>query len=197
MTTAEVLKLLKAMLPPAASLVSSLGRTSDEAWAHFPDQTLFLDSMGDVTTVACGVALGMETHPVVALDTDGSHLLGLAALPTLGALAPRLNNLAIFVLDNGIYESGSGLPSRDCALDWVALGRAFGLPIREVATPDALTAALADAFKTLTFTVVRIANTDRAPDATKTLDGLESRYRFCRHLERLTGKIVLHPATKS
>ena len=136
MNTAETLKTLQAMIPPTTSVVCSLGRTSEAAHALFPDRTLFLDSMGDVTPVACGVALGMPKSPVVALDTDGSHLLGVTALATLGGLTAQLNNLCVLVLDNGLYESGGGLPSRTCTLDWTALGQAFGLPIVEVASPD-------------------------------------------------------------
>ena len=197
MNTAEALKLLQAAIPATTAIVCSLGRTSEAAHALFPDQTLFLDSMGDVTPVACGVALGMPKSPVIALDTDGSHLLGVTALATLGGLTAQLNNLCVLVLDNGLYESGGGLPSRTCALDWTALGQAFGLPIVEVASTDELKSALSGVFQRLTFIVIRIANTERAPDATKTVDGLESRYRFCRHLEKLSGRKILYPATKS
>ena len=197
MNTAETLKLLQTAIPATTAIVCSLGRTSEAAHALFPDQTLFLDSMGDVTPVACGVALGLPKSPVVALDTDGSHLLGVAALATLGGVAAQLSNLCILVLDNGLYESGGGLPSRTCVLDWTALGQAFGLPIVEVAHPDELKSALSGAFQHLTFIVVKIANIERAPDATKTVDGLESRYRFCRHLEKLSGRTILYPATKS
>jgi len=197
MNTAETLTLLQTMIPATTSIVCSLGRTSEAAHALFPDQTLFLDSMGDVTPVACGVALGMPKSPVVAIDTDGSHLLGVTALATLGGLTAQLGNLCILVLDNGLYESGGGLPSRTCALDWVALGQAFGLPIREVDSADELKSALSGVFQRLTFIVVKIVNKERAPDATKTVDGLESRYRFCRHLEKLSGKTILYPATKS
>lgn len=197
MNTAEVFEVITRLTPADASFVCSLGRTSDEAFDRVSTRCLFIDSMGDIIPIASGIALGTEGKRVVALDTDGSHLMGLACLPVVGALKGRLSNLLIIVFDNQMYESAGRIPSRHCLLDWPTLGRAFGISIAVASTPEELESALADAFTILTFIVAQIANEDPAPTARKTVDGIESRYLFIRHLETITGREILRPAVKS
>lgn len=198
MTTEEFFDILGRTVPTDTTFVCSLGRTSEEAFARFRGRTLFLDSMGDVMPLACGVALGVsESHPVVALDTDGGQLMGLAALPTVAQMVDRLSNLLVVVFDNGIYESAGGLPSRSCTLDWTRLGEAFGLSVCVVDLPDDCAVALASAFHKFAILVVSTRNGPGVVKTNKTQDGIESRYVFVRHLERLLGKTILRPATKS
>jgi hypothetical protein len=171
MTTAEALDVLAEHTSPATSIISSLGRTSEEAFRRFPGQTLFLDSMGDVAPIAVGVALGLgPSHSVVALDTDGSQLF---------------------------YESGGALPSGSASVHWSTLGRAFGLPIRQVSTARQFSTAMAHAFQGFSYLVLSVTNLSPSPPASKPLDGIESKYRFIRHLEEVTRTTILRPATKS
>jgi len=197
MTTAELLDELAQIFPRETCIVCSLGRTSEEVFHRFPHNTLFLDSMGDVASVACGLALAISPRPVVAIDTDGSHLFGLANLPTIAALSSRLTNLALLVLDNVLYESGGSLPSRLCKLDWKHLGKAFDLSIVVAEDREQLESSLEDVFRKLIYTVVNINNPELPANATKSIDGVESRYRFIRHIEHLTGRTILYPAVKS
>ena len=200
MNTRDVLEILKQYIPQDAAFVASLGRTADEAFTYFPRQTLFLDSMGDITSVACGLALGLEKtrHPVVALDTDGSHLMGLSILPTLANLASQLPNLLLIVLDNGMYEAAGGLPSREVEIQWPLLGQAMGIDIQEVRDERQLTRVLAEAFTRFLYLIVRIENTEPATETRKTLDGIESTYAFIRYLEEsVLHKPLLMPAIKS
>lgn len=198
MNTREVLEVIAEHVSTNTVFITSLGRTSEEAFRLFPSQTLFLDSMGDVTNVACGVALGLEAaHPVVALDTDGSHLMGVSSLPTLAALIDRLSNLLLIVLDNSLYESGGGLPSRYIALDWLLLGRAYGMDCFIVDNKEQLLKALEDAFSRFLYLIIKIENTDNPPIPQKSLDGVESKYLFTRHIEKLLQKTILKPSVKS
>lgn len=198
MTTKEVLKIIKERVPPRTTYVASLGRTSEEAFDLFPDQTLFLDSMGDISSVACGVALGLGPHlPVVALDTDGSHLMGITLLPTLATLVERLPNFLLVVLDNGIYESGGGLPSRAGVLDWHLMGRAFDLETRVANTRAECESALDDVFTRFVYLVTKVENREPPPAAKKSVDGMEAKYRFVRHLEKVLNRPLLVPAVKS
>ncbi len=198
MNTREVLEIIAEQVPKDTAFIASLGRTSEETFRLFPDQTLFLDSMGDVTTVACGVALGLgATHPVVALDTDGSHLMGLSSLSTLATLVDRLPNLLLIVLDNGLYESGGGLPSRYTELDWQLLGQAYGMDCQVVNNKKQLLVSLQSVFSRFSYIITKIENTDNPPAAQKSLDGVEAKYRFSRHLERLLQKPLLRPSVKS
>jgi thiamine pyrophosphate-dependent acetolactate synthase large subunit-like protein len=198
MNTREALEIVAAGVPKETAFIASLGRTSEEAFRLFPNQTLFLDSMGDVSSVACGVALGLgAVHPVVALDTDGSHLMGITLIPTLAAMVNQLSNLLIIVFDNGIYESGGGLPSRDVELNWYLLGQAFGITIQVVRNREEFETALKSAFKQFLYVVVEIENLEGSAVSSKSLDGIESKYRFTRHLEQVVGRSLLKPAVKS
>lgn len=198
MTTREVLEIIKEHIPPDTSFISSLGRTSEEVYCLFPNQTLFLDSMGDVSSTACGVALGLgPNHPVVALDTDGSHLMGITLLPTLSSLAHSLSNLLIVILDNGVYESGGGLPSRSGVLDWQLLGRAFGIEARVAETKVECKSSLSDVFTCFVYLIIRVENKESTTATKKNVDGVEAKYRFTRHLERVSGLTLLSPAVKS
>lgn len=198
MKTTEVLEVVRSCVPASTAFVSTLGRTSEEVFRLFPEQTLFLDSMGDVSPLACGIALGLAPHhPVVALDSDGSHLMGISFLGTLASIVQRIPNLALIVLDNGIYESSGGLPSRAFNLDWTLLGQAFGLNIHVTESRTECETHLRKAFSECLYIVARVENSPDVPSVQKNMDGIESKYRFIRHLERVLNRKLLQPAVKS
>lgn len=75
-------------------------------WSHLSkhEGNLLLGMMGCAIGVATGLALALPHRKVIALDSDGSVLLSLFNLATLGNLRPK--NLVVYVFDNGVY-SGS------------------------------------------------------------------------------------------
>jgi sulfopyruvate decarboxylase subunit beta len=81
-------------------------------------------AMGLGSSVALGLALGRPDKRVVALDGDGSHLMNLAALVTIGAAAPK--NLVHFVARNATYEANGGHPIPNQAVDFAGMARAAG-----------------------------------------------------------------------
>ena len=84
-------------------VIVSLGGTGLEWNAVRPgDNNLYLVAMGCNTPVALGLALALKHRRIVLLETDGSLLLTLGALATVGNVAP--DNLRIFVMDNQGYE---------------------------------------------------------------------------------------------
>lgn len=197
MNTREVIEVLARRVPAHTTFVSSLGRTASELFESFPDQTLFLDSMGDVGSVACGIALGSrQKSPVVAFDTDGSHLMGISLLPCLMGLVPELSNLVLIVLDNGIYESAGCIPTVPASVDWSALGSAFGLKICVSSSVDELERSLDSALKEFCYIVAKVVNAEPSEPSQKNIDGIESRYRLIRHLERTLGRQILAPSVK-
>jgi thiamine pyrophosphate-dependent acetolactate synthase large subunit-like protein len=63
--------------------------------------------MAYVSSTALGMALAWPGRKVVAIEGDGSVLMGLTALVTSARYAP--DNLVILVFDNGVYlTTGSG-----------------------------------------------------------------------------------------
>jgi phosphonopyruvate decarboxylase len=65
--------------------------------------------MGKASSLGLGIALGTPERQVLVLDGDGSLLMNLGSLVTIGALAPK--NLVHFVFDNGAYATRGGQPT--------------------------------------------------------------------------------------
>jgi thiamine pyrophosphate-dependent acetolactate synthase large subunit-like protein len=132
---------------PANPVVLTLGGTVREmigVAGRRPNHLANLDAMGQTVAVALGLALGLQgpaADRVVAVEGDGSLLMGLSVLGTIGHRKPA--NLVVFVLDNGVYLATGGQPTASADLDTVAMALACGWPGgREVRTDDELTAAL-------------------------------------------------------
>src|SRR5438105_1401118 len=110
-------------------LVLTLGGTIREMLAvvgRKPNHLYCLDAMGQPLAIALGLAAGLDLHPrvkrVVAIEGDGSVLMGFSALATVGHLKPR--NLVAFVLDNGVYLATGGQPTAARDTDLVGVARA-------------------------------------------------------------------------
>ncbi len=82
-------------------------------------------AMGLASSHALGLALGRPDRRVIVLDADGSLLMNLGSLVTIGAAAPP--NLFHFVCENGTYEANGGhpIPGRD-KIDFAGFARAAG-----------------------------------------------------------------------
>lgn len=65
-------------------------------------------AMGLASSHALGLALGRPDRRIIVLDGDGSLLMNLGSLVTIGNAAPP--NLFHFVCENGTYEANGGHP---------------------------------------------------------------------------------------
>jgi thiamine pyrophosphate-dependent acetolactate synthase large subunit-like protein len=132
---------------PDTPVVLSLGGNAREMLAvagrkgnHF----ISLDAMGQTVSVALGLALGLDRDQaagkVIAIEGDGSLLMGLSVLSTVGHLKP--SGLVVYVLDNGVYLATGGQPTASADIDLVAVTAGCGWRgARDVSTA----AELADA----------------------------------------------------
>ena len=143
---ADVLRLVDATFPDNP-VVLTLGGTVREMIAvagRRPNHLPNLDAMGHTIGVALGLALGLEGRVgdrVVAIEGDGSLLMGLSVVSTVGYRKPE--NLVVFVLDNGVYLATGGQPTASADIDMVAMALACGWSAgRDVRTADELAAAL-------------------------------------------------------
>src|SRR5436305_2284833 len=76
--------------------------------------------MGKASSLGLGVALGAPGRQVLVLDGEGSLLMNLGALVTIGAQAPK--NLVHFVFDNSAYDTSGGQPTPGAgAVDFAGL----------------------------------------------------------------------------
>ena len=83
-------------------------------------------SMGLTSSIALGLALARPDRRVVALDGDGSLLMNLGSLATIGDCAP--SNLVVVVLDNGQYGTTGGQPTATArGADLEAAARSMGI----------------------------------------------------------------------
>src|SRR5215472_3689243 len=81
-------------------------------------------AMGIASSHGLGLALGQPGRRVIVLDGDGSLLMNLGTLVTIGAAAPK--NLIHFVCRNGTYEANGNHPIPQPAVDFNGLARAAG-----------------------------------------------------------------------
>jgi phosphonopyruvate decarboxylase len=81
-------------------------------------------AMGLGSSCGLGLALGRPDRRVIVLDGDGSLLMNLGSLVTIGAAAPK--NLVHFVCRNGTYEANGGHPIPHAGVDFKGLARAAG-----------------------------------------------------------------------
>jgi sulfopyruvate decarboxylase subunit beta len=105
-----------------------------------------LDSMGLPAAIGLGLALELERsrfNKLLVVEGDGSLLMGLTTLTTIGRLKP--SKLLLIVLDNGTYAATGGQPSGADATDFVGLARACGMEAREVEGATALERELDEA----------------------------------------------------
>jgi phosphonopyruvate decarboxylase len=90
-----------------------------------PLNYIMVGAMGLGSSHALGLALGRPDKRVIVLDGDGSLLMNLGSLVTVGAAAPK--NLVHFVVENGTYEANGAhpIPGRD-RVDFAGLAKAAG-----------------------------------------------------------------------
>src|SRR5262249_28954019 len=91
-------------------VVTNVARTGFETKMAMPREgNLYTMGMGLVTPVVLGLALSLPHRGIIALDGDGSILLNLGTLSTVGNYAP--SNLISIIFDNESYASTRGLPT--------------------------------------------------------------------------------------
>ena len=109
-------------------VICNIGIPSKELY-HLKDRNenfYMLGSMGLVSSIALGVALAKPTKRVWCIDGDGSILMNLGSLSTIGNLRPR--NLTLIIIDNGSYGSTGDQrthTSQRTKLDIIAEGAGF------------------------------------------------------------------------
>jgi sulfopyruvate decarboxylase subunit beta len=85
---------------------------------------LSIGAMGLDSSHGLGLALGRPDKRVVVLQGDGSLLMNLGCLVTIGAVAPK--NLVHFVAQNETYEANGGHPIPNRKVDFVGMAKSAG-----------------------------------------------------------------------
>jgi phosphonopyruvate decarboxylase len=94
-------------------------------------------SMGHASAMGLGIALHQPTKKVVILDGDGSLLMHMGILSSIGYYHPK--NLYHIVLDNESYESTGDQDTTSPSTDFSRIAKACGYRVAEdVAEQEAL-----------------------------------------------------------
>ena len=141
------LRLLAPELTHDVVAVSALGYAS---WClctviDRPTNFYLRGAMGSATPVAFGIARARPGQRVVAFEGDGSVLMNLGVLTTIGAYAPA--NLTVIIWDDQRYQTTGGQPTHTArGVDLAAIARGAGIrSVVTVATNDAFMAACRNA----------------------------------------------------
>lgn len=196
----EVVRALAELVTKEDLFVCGHGGLRNDWWNTRPggvDNTCFLTGMNTVCATALGLAIAVPHRRVVALETDGSMLMSASTLCTLGNQLPP--NLTIVVFDNGAYEAIGGLPTHTSGrTDLAKMAEAAGCLNCFTLTAAEDFMRTADRILTDNEFGFLVAKTDRAavhrwpPEKQKTTDGIEEKYRFLRHVERLEDIKIHH-----
>jgi thiamine pyrophosphate-dependent acetolactate synthase large subunit-like protein len=114
------------------AVIAGIGNTNFDLFAagHRPQNFYMLGSMGLACPIALGVALAQPERGVIALEGDGSILMGLGCLATIATMKPR--NLSIIIWNNGIYQiTGKQQAATGGVTDIVAVARGAGIAASE------------------------------------------------------------------
>jgi thiamine pyrophosphate-dependent acetolactate synthase large subunit-like protein len=131
-------KRLVARLAHDEAVIAGIGNANFDLYAagHRPQNFYMLGSMGLTCPIALGVALAQPERGVIALEGDGSILMGLGCLATIANQKPR--NLTIIIWDNGIYQiTGKQAAATSGATDIVAVARGAGIAASEWVSDEA------------------------------------------------------------
>jgi thiamine pyrophosphate-dependent acetolactate synthase large subunit-like protein len=143
MTRLEATRLIAARVGHAA-IIASLGHPAYDLFAagDRPENFYTWGSMGMASSIGLGLAMARPDRRVFVLDGDGSLLMNLGSLATIGLLRPP--NLVLVVMDNEEYATtgGQATPTAHGA-DLAAAARAMGIAASvTVRSEDELNAAL-------------------------------------------------------
>jgi sulfopyruvate decarboxylase subunit beta len=190
----ECLELLAGKRTDELVLTSLSGQRIE--WAHLSDHggDLLVGQLGCALGVGMGLAMALPHRKVIVLESDGSILLSLFNLATLGNL--NLNNLLVFVFDNQVY-SGTRISYPTATggnTDLEAVARATGIKnamtIRDVEGFKKHGLAAVDRNE-LGFFVCKVEESLLHREFKRpTTDLAENKYTFVRYLERTENKAI-------
>lgn len=110
-------------------LVSGIGNATFDLRAIAGDRPrnfYMLGSMGQAISIGLGLAIAQPEHSVVVMEGEGSVLLNMSALATIGMVAPP--NLTLVIWDNEQWQiTGGQRLSTAESCDLAAVARACGI----------------------------------------------------------------------
>jgi thiamine pyrophosphate-dependent acetolactate synthase large subunit-like protein len=161
-------------------IIASLGHPAYDLFAagDRPANFYTWGSMGLASSIGLGVALAQPSRRVFVLDGDGSLLMNLGSLATIGWTGPP--NLVVIVLDNERYATTGGQQTATAhGTDLEAAARAMGIiATATVRTVDELKGTLEQIALRPGPWLIVAAVVDSTPSAKPPLDCVFIKQRF-------------------
>jgi thiamine pyrophosphate-dependent acetolactate synthase large subunit-like protein len=163
-----------------APIVASLGHPAYDLFAagDRPANFYTWGSMGLASSIGLGLALAQPMRRVFVIDGDGSLLMNLGSLATIGWTRPA--NLVLVVLDNERYATTGGQETATAhGADLEAASRAMGITNASTANShEALISALREATSAAGPCVIVVKVEGSTPTARPPLDCVFIKQRF-------------------
>jgi thiamine pyrophosphate-dependent acetolactate synthase large subunit-like protein len=162
-----------------AAIVASLGHPAYDLFAagDRPRNFYTWGSMGLASSIGLGLALARPDVRVFVLDGDGSLLMNLGSLATIGLLRPV--NLVVVVMDNEEYATTGGQKTPTAlGADLDAAARAMGVPMTTTVGTEAELADAAGPATPQGAAVIIAKVSESAPTAKPPLDCVFLKQRF-------------------
>ena len=161
-------------------IIASLGHPAYDLFAagDRPANFYTWGSMGLASSIGLGLAAVQPARRVFVLDGDGSLLMNLGSLATIGWTRPR--NLVVIVLDNSRYATTGGQETATAhGTDLEAVARAMGIHASStVRQTVALRAALAETSTTSGPCIIVAKVVESTPTTKPPLDCVFIKQRF-------------------
>lgn len=101
------------------------GRNWQDVSTYEKRDVTFGGAMGQTTSAAFGLALGLPDEKVVLFDAEGALLMNLGVLATIAGKRPE--NFYHFLLDNGCYATTGGQPVPNAdEIDYAGMAKGAG-----------------------------------------------------------------------
>jgi phosphonopyruvate decarboxylase len=85
---------------------------------------LTVGSMGHSSAIALGIAISKPQRNVFCIDGDGSLIMHMGTLTTIGQAKPK--NLKHILMNNGAHDSVGGQPSAGFDVNWPSVAKSAG-----------------------------------------------------------------------
>ena len=115
--------------PHRGKAIVTTSGTSGRNWpdaSKNPERDISMGSaMGQTTSAAFGLALGLPDEKIVLFDSEGALLMNLGVLASIAGKQPK--NFVHFLLDNEVYATTGGQPVPNNAnIDYAGMAKAMG-----------------------------------------------------------------------
>ena len=169
-------------------VVTIMGAVAAELYSlgHRSNFFYLQHAMGLASSTGLGLALCLPQQKVIVFDGDGSLLMNLGSLSTIGRYRPE--NLVHIVFDNESLLSVGGFPTAtSTGTNLEGIARAAGIPrVVAVRSVEGFKAAVTDAVHGHEMTTIIAKVEAKGPTAYVTdLSLLENRFQFRRHIQSL------------